>query len=50
MSFEIASYLGSIYLSKYPDLAEISEYWLDSGIPYQQIAYSDSYSPPSYNK
>ncbi len=38
ISFEIASYLGSIYLSKYPDLAEISECWLDSDIPYRQIA------------
>ncbi len=38
LNYEIASYLGSIYLYKLPQLAQITSPWLDSKIPYQQIA------------
>lgn len=38
LNTEIAGYLGSIYLYRYPNLPKIVHTWLDSNIPYQQIA------------
>lgn len=38
LSFEIAGYLGSLYLHKRQDLATLTPLWLDSEIPFRQIA------------
>ena len=37
-NMEIAGYVGSLYLSHHPALLEISDEWLDSGIPSLQVA------------
>lgn len=38
LNFEIAGYLGSLFLYKYSFLAEIARVWIESDIPYRQIA------------
>lgn len=38
LNFEIAGYLGSIYLYKYPGLSGLADEWPDSEIPFQQLA------------
>ena len=38
LNFEIAEYLGSLYLHKHTELAEIATAWLDSEFPFQQTA------------
>ena len=38
LNMEIAGYVGSLYLSHHPALLEISDEWLDSGIPSLQVA------------
>ena len=38
LNFEIAGYLGSLYLHKYSQLVDLATHWLDSENPYQQVA------------
>lgn len=38
LNFEIAGYLGSLYLYKHPLLTEFAGEWLDSEIPFRQVA------------
>lgn len=38
LNFEIAGYLGALYLFHYPFLAEVAASWLDSDVPFQQLA------------
>lgn len=38
LNYEIAGYLGSIYLHKYSQLAEVAADWLATANPYQQTA------------
>lgn len=38
LNFEISGYLGSLFLYKYPFLTEIISPWIESDIPYQQVA------------
>ena len=38
LHFEIAGYLGSLYLYKRPDLLELAEEWLNSENPFMQLA------------
>lgn len=38
LNYEIAGYLGSLFLYKYSFLAEIARDWIESDIPYRQIA------------
>lgn len=38
LNFEIAGYLGSLYLYKDPDLAILAETWCTTGTPFQQLA------------
>ena len=38
LNFEIAGYLGSLYLYKHPDLAETASAWLDTNLPFLQLA------------
>lgn len=38
LDFEIAGYLGSLYLHKHSQLLELATEWLDSENPYQQAA------------
>lgn len=38
LNYEIAGYLGSLFLYKYSFLAEIARDWIESDLPYRQIA------------
>lgn len=38
LNAEIAGYVGSLYLFRYPDLNAIANEWLESGQPFQQVA------------
>ena len=38
LNTEIAGYLGSVYLYKHPQLVELAEEFLDSGLALQQVA------------
>ena len=38
LNLEIAGYLGSLYLFKYPHLSEVMNEWIESDVPCQQIA------------
>ncbi len=38
LNFEVAEYLGSLYLYKHPGLSLLAEKWQTSDIPYQQTA------------
>lgn len=38
LNFEIAGYLGSLYLCKHPELSTSAQEWLDTETPYLQLA------------
>lgn len=38
INFEIAGYLGALYLYKHPELSTAAQEWLNTNIPYLQLA------------